>query len=63
MAAVCETTANHVSAGCAIEERLVYPVAPDLLVAVDASGVDPQQHRHAVTGPLGYFRSGDTGVG
>jgi len=34
--------AKHGSGLSAIGQGLVYPVVPELLVAVDASGIDPQ---------------------
>jgi len=41
-----------------VAKGLVYPVAPECLVAVDASGVDPQQDGDAVSGAAGYLWGG-----
>jgi len=62
VAAVCETTAKHASAHETVAKGLVYPVAPECLVAVDASGVDPQQDGDAVSGAAGYLWGGDARV-
>jgi hypothetical protein len=42
VAAVRETTAKHGSGAGRTVKHLVYAVVPELLVAVDASGVDTQ---------------------
>src|SRR5215831_17282758 len=62
VAAVCETTAKHGSGHAVTGQSLVDPVVPELLVAVDASGIDPQQDGDAMTGPPGDLGSGDARV-
>jgi hypothetical protein len=45
-----------------LAEGFVYAVVPELLVAVDASGVDLEQDRHAVTSSPGDLGCGDSCV-
>jgi len=45
-----------------VVEDLVYAAVPELLVAVDASGIDAQQDRDAVASPPGDLRGRDTSV-
>jgi len=62
VAAVCETTAKHASGCGVIGQGLVYAVVPELLVAVDASGVNPQQDGDAVSGSAGDLGGRDACV-
>jgi hypothetical protein len=62
VAAVCETTAKHDSRGGVIGQGLVYAVVPECLVAVDASGVDPQRDSDTVSGAAGHLGRGHARV-
>jgi hypothetical protein len=45
-----------------LTQRLANPALGELVLAHDALGIDPQQHVHAVPGPLGYLGRVDAAV-
>ncbi len=45
-----------------LAKRFADPALGELVLARDALGVDPQQHVHAVTGPLRYLGGVDAAV-
>ena len=45
-----------------LPQRFADPALGELVLAHDALGVDPQEHVHAVAGPLGYLRGLDASV-
>src|SRR5215470_726113 len=46
----------------ALAQRFADPALGELVLAYDAFGVDPQEHVHAVPGPLGYLGRVDAAV-